>query len=165
MIFFEKNKKNGFTLIELLVVIAIIGLLSSIVLATLNSTRAKSRDTKRKAVLKQLSVAAELYFDVNRVYPGTAGWFTNPNHGGLDSALTPTHISKISDDPLNSGGYVYMYWRKDYRGYACLTSGTAMQYGFYAKLENPSATDLTTISDSFDICVRDTWGMNYKMGN
>ena len=48
---FRKVNK-GFTLIELLVVIAIIGLLSSVVLTSLNSTRGKARAAATLATLK-----------------------------------------------------------------------------------------------------------------
>ena len=57
------NKKDGFTLIELLVVIAIIGILSSVVLVSLNQTRAKGKDSSAKVSMTNILTAAELYYD------------------------------------------------------------------------------------------------------
>ncbi|PIZ56329.1 MAG: prepilin-type cleavage/methylation domain-containing protein, partial [Candidatus Tagabacteria bacterium CG_4_10_14_0_2_um_filter_40_13] len=56
------KSKKGFTLIELLVVIAIIGILASVVLASLNSARKKSRDARRVADIKQIQLALEMFF-------------------------------------------------------------------------------------------------------
>ncbi len=61
-----KNKNKGFTLIELLVVIAIIGILSSVVLASLNSARAKGADAAIKANLVNARAEAELYAELNQ---------------------------------------------------------------------------------------------------
>jgi len=55
--------KKGFTLIELLVVIAIIGILSSVVLASLNSARDKGDDAAIKANLNNIRAQAELVYD------------------------------------------------------------------------------------------------------
>ena len=54
-------------MIELLVVIAIIGLLSSVVLSSLNGARKKGRDARRMADLKQIQVAQELYYGAQTV--------------------------------------------------------------------------------------------------
>jgi prepilin-type N-terminal cleavage/methylation domain-containing protein len=63
-------KNKGFTLIELLVVISIISLLSTIVLASLNTARDKAKDAVIFSTLKQFQLAMELYYNDEGFYPG-----------------------------------------------------------------------------------------------
>jgi len=63
--------KKAFTLIELLVVIAIIGILGTLSIIALNNARAKSRDAKRIADVKQMQTALELYFNDAQAYPAS----------------------------------------------------------------------------------------------
>jgi prepilin-type N-terminal cleavage/methylation domain-containing protein len=118
---FKRNKK-GFTLIELLVVIAIIGILSSVVLASLNSARRKSRDARRVADIGQLRLALELYFDTVRDYPASP------------SSLAPTYIAVVPVDPLG-GAYGY---------FKCSTT----LYHTGASLEDSTHASLSTDLDA-----------------
>lgn len=62
------NLKKGFTLIELLVVIAIIGILSSVVLASLNTARGKGADAAAKSNLNNIRAQAEIVYDNTSSY-------------------------------------------------------------------------------------------------
>jgi len=64
------QREHGFTLIELLVVIAIIGILSTVVLASLNTARAKGADAAIRQTMNSMRAAAELYYDANLSYLG-----------------------------------------------------------------------------------------------
>jgi len=65
------SNKKAFTLIELLVVVAIIAMLAAISVVALNNARARARDSKRLADIKQIQTALELYFLDKNSYPAS----------------------------------------------------------------------------------------------
>ena len=131
----NRTYKRGFTLIELLVVIAIIGILASIVLASLDSARKKGRDARRIADVKQVQLALELYYDANGVYPPA---LTSAN------LVTPGYISVLPTDPL-SGGTVYGYAYSPLA--ASGSAGTCSSYHLGTDLETSGATSLSSDAD------------------
>lgn len=144
----DKKYSHGFTLIELLVVIAIIGLLSSVVLSSLNTARMGSRDARRINDLRQIKLALELYFDDNRSYPVVSGWVFSTSGGDWIPGLVPTHIPKLPVDPKNNaaspwttGSYSYSYgWNVGAGACPGYPSGncSGQTYDLIAQLENTS---------------------------
>jgi prepilin-type N-terminal cleavage/methylation domain-containing protein len=130
-------QKKGFTLIELLVVISIISLLSSVILASLSSARAKAKGAKQKGDLIQLRTAIEAYYNDNGSYPSTGGsWWalcpsynpggtkTNTGASGYIPNLAPTYIPVLPTDPNSDGaGGCYLY-RSDANDYKLIVHGT-----------------------------------------
>lgn len=130
-------KRKGFTLIELMVVIAIIGILSAVVLASLDKARSKSRDTKRIADISQLQLALAAYLNKHNNYPAVTGL------SNLSILVSESYISVLPTDPKNDSTYKYGY-----------KSDTGSSYCLSAELENPSSyidssiTCTTDVSDS-----------------
>lgn len=94
---------SGFTIVELITVIAIIGILSSVVIASVSQARANSRDKVRKVDVEQLQLTFRLYREMNPTYPDVSGATAIAAVTGL-SAFGP-----IPSDPLNGASYGYYY--------------------------------------------------------
>jgi type II secretion system protein G len=148
------GSKKGFTLIELLVVIAIIGILSSVVLASLSTARAKSRDARRIADIDQVRTALEIYNDSFGAYPGNGS-----GSAGLQSfvagvttgvgAISPTFMSRLPGDPTTGAFYYYcpQIARTDTTCNATNASASSTFYILAANLERTDNAALKTDTD------------------
>lgn len=168
---------KGFTLIELLVVIAIISLLSSVVLASLNSARAKARDAKRMSDLHNIQLALEMYYDKYGTYQvaGT-GWGSNVPGGGCgcgwagyeDTGAYGKAVTRglkeegflaapLVDDPTQSPGYMLYYCEN------------AQVYSISATKENPTPQDISYIQQNCNGTggngTYSIYGKNYSVTN
>lgn len=126
--------KRGFTLIELLVVIAIIGLLATIITASLSTAKAKSRDARRIADIKTLQTALDLYYNDNYAYPTSL------------SSLVPNYVPVLPTDPSTNASYKYTVFPAS--GSNCNSSNPAIKYHIGAVLEQSNNSALANDVDA-----------------
>ena len=102
--------QKAFTLVELLIVVAIIGILASSVVVNLSVARTRARDARRKADLKSVQTALEIYVEEKGSYPSTlgmAGCFPGAAGPPFCSEpavyipnLAPDYVGSLPLDPL-----------------------------------------------------------------
>jgi prepilin-type N-terminal cleavage/methylation domain-containing protein len=149
--------KRGFTLIELLVVIAIIGVLSSIVISSLNQAKNKANDVRRKMDLKQIQTALELYYSSCNTYvvaqncTGTGygagsgnGWFSYDYGAGTAGSVAKGLVDNgtigaqiVDPSGVTAGDTAYMIIPDQ------------NHYTVWATLSNPSALDTATLNTCY----------------
>ncbi|HAS85111.1 MAG TPA: hypothetical protein DCS23_03540 [Candidatus Yonathbacteria bacterium] len=141
MNYLHKKSRSGFTLIELLVVIAIVGVLSGIVLQSLQSARYKSQNATRLSDINQIDNALQLYLTkTNASLPSTAGswrcvglttgtcWIAGYLPATTLNTALAGNISKIPKDPaIATGNGNYYLYNSAYAG----TSGTGSYIDYF----------------------------------
>lgn len=119
------KKTKGFTLIELLVVIAIIGVLSSIVLVSLNTARGKGANAAIRQNMNALRAQAEVYYDSSPT--GYTGVCVDPQivkirdaadlaSGGTTYCLDVPSSSWVVSSPLKVADGLNNFWCVDGTG-------------------------------------------------
>lgn len=94
----KKSLNKGFTLIELLVVIAIIGILSSVVLVSLNGARTKANAARATSDLSQVMTAIEM---------GLADNCTTVSSGPGGVGCNTTGARYMNAYPIAPSGFYY----------------------------------------------------------
>lgn len=122
------EKRFGFTLIELLVSISIIAILTALLTANFVGARQRGRDGVRKADVRQMQSALELYRSDNGSYPLDSAFpqCENPLEVGGS-----TYMQEVPCDPSTSSPYTYI-------------SPDGSTYTLYACLENEQDSEIAT---------------------
>lgn len=144
---FYKNRAAGFTLIELLVVIAIIGILASVVLASLNSAREKSRNAAFVSQIKEVQTSIERFYIDNGFYPANSTWTcvgSYPgdncwNNGNYSVSTGASSFSTLISPYINTSAIAIPY-RGTFEGMMYQSTSGGQGFNLFYILEGDLAT-------------------------
>jgi len=134
------SNSKGFTLIELLVVIAIIGILSSVVLSSLNSARGKGGNAGIKANLSNIRTQAEILYDNNSTNPSTYVGLCTESTIAKATAAAATITGATVNNIVSTAGASNLV--------SCHTPGSGVRYAIAAPLRVPENGNLYWCVDS-----------------
>lgn len=97
--------KRGFTLIELLVVIAIIGILASVVLASLTTARDKATDAAIQSSVNNLRAQAEIFGNQSDGSVDYTGLCADPTVDQLEAGITAKNSTPTCAADADSWGF------------------------------------------------------------
>jgi prepilin-type N-terminal cleavage/methylation domain-containing protein len=156
-----RSQHKGFTLIELLVVIAIIGILSAVVLASLNTARSKGSDAAIQSDLSSLQTQAEIYYNTtgnNSYGPNADGtgsctlantmFDTNSGHASYDAYIVRAISAADSANGSGAVGCGINNGRTAYVVVSALVNGITIggtTYGFWCVDSSGNARPETTV--------------------
>lgn len=144
-----KDAKNlhevAFTLIELLVVIAIIGILSGLIIVSMNGSINSANDAKRKANIDAIRKALVIYGTLNGgTYPVESGCNIGNNCSNLSTALSEL-LPNPPRDPV-SGYYTYTSNGSSYTISSTLSSGFYSYSSVSGSSSNASSSCLSILN-------------------
>lgn len=132
------NKQRAFTLLELLIVMVILALLAGLGLMSFGTIQMKSRDSRRKQDLANVSKALETYYNDYGKYPVSAGGLiAGCGAGGAENCnwgspwtddKNTLYMNALPQDPASNQKYFYKWV-------------TNNSYYLFARLENDLDND------------------------